>query len=509
MPKKGKQVAFKREAREKIKFGLDIACNAIKTTIGPKGRNAFIDNEMQPKITNDGVTIAESITLEDKFENMGAWLVKNTSAQTNEDAGDGTSTTAVLLQSIISEAFNRPENAMDIKASLLSTGKKIEAWIEESATPVKDNQIEAVATISSESETIGKLIAEVIGKVGKEVPVTIEDNRLSEVSYEVVDGLETMVGYAHNIWVNNKENGTAEYENIPVFATDRKVSNLPEIKEVLELCDKNKVTTMVMLINDIDNAVLGNFVMAKAQAGFTALIIKVRGYELEDMATACGATLISEASGLKFSDFKVGHFGKAKKIIVSDKKTLIISEDSQIKKDGINILKARTKTTKNLYEIKHLEKRANALAGGVAVIRVGAHTDSEREYLKYKIEDAVNATKSALEEGLVEGGGMALYRISNKLKGNSVGEQILKVALKAPLKAIIENAGKDYTAIIKSLTGKKGYNASIDKNVDMFKSGVVDPAKVTRCAFQNALSTSATFITMEVAISDLNDSNKN
>lgn len=508
MQRKGKQVAFKKEAREKIKKGLDVTCDAVKSTIGPKGRNAFIDNEIQPKITNDGVTIAESITLEDKFENMGAWLVKNTSAQTNEDAGDGTSTTAVLLQAIVSEAFNRPENAMDIKASLLATGKKIEKWIEESSVPVKDNQIESVATISSESETIGKLIAEVIAKVGKEVPVTIEDNRLAEVSYEVVDGLETKVGYAHNIWVNNKTNNTAEYDNIPVFASDRKINSVPEIKTVLELCDANKITSLVLLVNDIDNATLGNFVVAKATGGFTALVIRARGYELEDMATAVGATVISESSGIKFSDFKLEHFGRAKKIICSDKKTLLIGHDTQIKKDGIEILKARAKETKNIYESKHFQTRANALAGGVAVIRVGAHTDSEREYLKYKIEDAVNATKSALEEGLVEGGGMALYRISNKLKGNTIGEQILRSALKAPLKAIIENAGKDYTAIVKSLTGKKGYNAGIDKVMDLFKAGVVDPAKVTRCAFQNALSTSATFITAEVAITDLHDTAK-
>lgn len=502
--REGKQVVFGVDARDKILVGLDIACDAIKSTIGPKGRNAFIDNELQPKITNDGVTIAENIVLEDKLENMGAWLVKNTSAQTNDDAGDGTSTTAVLLQSIVHEALKRPENAMDIKASLLATGKKIESWIKDSAKPVKDEQIASVATISSESETIGNLIAEVIAKVGKEVPVTIEDNKLAEVDYVVVDGLETRVGYAHNIWVNNKAEGTAEYENIPVFATDKRISSVPELKRMLELCDENKFTTLLMLVNDIDSTVLGNFVMAKATGGFTALIIKVRGYELEDMASCVGATLITESSGIKFSDFKKEYFGVAKKVIANEKKTLLIGNDTQIKRDAVEFLKTQAGNTKNIYEAKHLMKRANALQGGVAVIRVGAHTDSEREYLKYKIEDAVNATKSAIEEGLVEGGGMTLYRLSNKIKGNTIGEQILRTALKAPLKAIIENAGKDYTTVIKSLHGKKGYNASTGKAVDMFKEGVVDPAKVTRCAFQNALSTAATFITSEVAIAELN-----
>lgn len=264
-----------------------------------------------------------------------------------------------------------------------------------------------------------------------------------------------------------------------------------------------------MLVSDMDNAVLGNFVLAKASGGFTALVIKVRGYELEDMASACGATLITEASGLKFTDFKFEHFGKAKKIVVSDKKTLVIGYESEVRTNAIKFLQAQIGNTKNVYEQKHLAKRMNALQGGVAVIRVGAHTDSERAYLKDKIEDAVNATKSALEEGLVEGGGMALYRISNKLKGNSIGEQILRTALKAPLKAIIENAGKDYTSIVKGLSKTKGYDATNDKRVDMFKKGIVDPAKVTRCAFQNALSSSATFITAEVAIASLNhDSNQ-
>lgn len=499
-----KQVIFKDDARKKIKVGVDIACNAIKTTIGPKGRNAFIDNEYQPKITNDGVTIANAITLEDKFENMGAWLVKNTSSQTNDDAGDGTSTTAVLLQAMTDEALKRPENAMDIKQSLSIAGEKVTKWIQEASRPVEDSQIKHVATVSSESEMIGNLIAEIIEKVGKTVPITIEDNKEPEVAYEKVDGLEADVGYANPVFVTNLEEGVAELEDAHVFATDRRISSLPEIKALLELLEANKdnINGVVFLVSDIDATVLGAIVRAKAMGQINAIVIKAQNYELEDMASVAGATLISDQNGIKFKDIKLEHLGKAKKVMAWERKTLILGYPNKIREDAVIALRAKEEKEKNIYMKQHLAIRANKVEGGVAIIKVGAHTDSERTYLKLKIEDAVNATKSAIDEGLVEGGGMLLYRISNKFKGNSIGEQILRNALKAPLRAIIENAGEDYTAIVKKLTKKKGYDAGNNKIVDMFKNGIVDPAKVTRCAFQNALSTASIFITEEVAIAD-------
>ncbi len=451
-----KQVAFKAEAREKIKRGIDIACDAVKSTIGPKGRNAFIDNEALPKITNDGVSIALAIALEDRLENMGAWLVKNTSSQTNDDAGDGTSTTAVLLQAIINESLKRPENPMDIKRSLSDVGVKVTKAIKEMSQPVKDSQIESVATISSESPDIGKLIAEIIAKVGHDVPISIEDNRFPEIEYTVSEGLETKVGYSHNAFVTNQTDGTAELTDTLVFATDRRISSIPDLQTLLELCQKEKITSLVFLVSDMENPVLGTFVLNKVNSIFNSLIIKVRGNELEDMAAACGATLVSESSGIKFKDVTLAHLGKVKRIVSTEKKTTIIAYDSEIRQAAIAKLRASKENTKNIYEAKHLENRANALQGGVAVIKVGAHTDSEREYLKYKIEDAVNATKSALEEGLVEGGGMCLYRIANSLKGNSIGECILRNALKEPLKAIIENAGEDYAVTVKRMPSSKG-----------------------------------------------------
>lgn len=505
-----KQVVFQKEARERIKKGLDLACDTIKTTIGSKGRNAFIERNMTNIITNDGITIANAIELDDALENMGVWLVRNTSAQTNEEAGDGTSGTAVLLQAIVTEAMKRPESPMDIKKSLQKAGERVEKWIKDASQPItSDKQIEEVATISSESKETGKLIAEVISKVGQHTPITIEDNRLPEISYTVVEGLETKVGYVHPDFITNEKEGTAEMENAVVFATDRRISSVPELKTLLETVQAEKITSLVFLVSDIDNAVLGNFILSKKMGQFNSLVIRVRGTELEDMATACGATIISESNGLKFTDITPIHFGMARKITCTDKKTIILSRENNPMRDRVvATLRGLSSSTKNIYEAKRLSERADALEGGVAVINVGAHTDSEREYQKFKIEDAVNATKSAIAEGLVEGGGMCLFRTSNKLKGNSAGEVILRKALKTPLKAIIENAGDDYTTVIKSIGHKKGYNSDTGKSVDMFKAGIVDPTRVIRSAFQNALSTASNFVTMEVTIANQNETNK-
>lgn len=503
-----KQVKFKRDAKDRIKVGIDTVCLAIRTTIGPKGRNAFIDDQMQPKITNDGKTIANAITLEGKLENMGAWLVKNASSQTDDDAGDGTSTTSVLLKAIIDEAQKRPESPMDIKRSLQKTGEKVIEYIKDAAKPIKDSQIAEIATISAESEEIGELIAGIVKKVGKRMPVTVEDNSEAKVEYTISEGLETNVGFAHHSFINNERNGTSEEENVMVFATDRRISSIPDLTVLLrDIMEPNKITSLVILASDIENAVLGTLLASKAAGTFNTLIIRARNADLEDMAAMAGATIVSELNGLKFSDLKLHHLGKVKKITASDKKTVIINDNPKAKEQESK-LRALADNTKNMYEKKFLLDRADKLAGGVVVIKVGAHTDPEREYLKYKIEDAVNATKSALDEGIVEGGGMCLYRISNKFKGNSIGEVILRNALKEPLKAIIENCDKDYTSVVKKLPNKKGYDAAKDKYVDMIKNGIIDPARVERSAFKNALESAATYITMEVAISD-NDIKQN
>lgn len=499
-----KQVKFDKDAKDKIKVGLDTVVRSIRTTIGPKGKNAFIDNEMQPKITNDGKTIANSITLDDKLENMGAWLVKNASSQTDDEAGDGTSTTAVLLKAIIDEAQKRPESPMDIKRSLMSVGEKVIQYIKDSATPVKDKQLASVARISAESEEIGNLIDEMIQKIGGRVPISVEDNILPIIEYEISQGLETNVGFSHYGFINNARNGTCELENVHVFATDRRISSIPDLMVLLQTLEANKISNLVILASDIDNSVMGALINSKAMGTFNSLVLQARNADLEDMTAMSGATLVSETTGIKLSEVKLEHLGKIQKIVSNNKKTLIVNNSSKAKEKEL-MLRAMAENTKNIYEKKFLNDRADKLAGGVAVIKVGAHVDSEREYQKYKIEDAINATKSAMEEGIVEGGGMCLYRISNKFKGNSIGECILRNALKEPLKAIVENCNEDYTAIIKRMPNKKGYDASTGKSVDMIKAGIIDPARVTRCAFTNALQTAANYITMEVAIADNNE----
>lgn len=503
-----KEIIFGREMQERVLKGLNVVADAVKLTIGARGRNAFIEDPFTPKITNDGVTIAQAIVLKDKFENLGAWLGKNTAAQTNDDAGDGTSTTIVLLQALINEALKRPEAKMDVRASLEEVGARIVKEIKEVSKPVNDDQIEAVATLSAESEKLGKMIAEIMQKGGFKVPITVDDNKFGQdVEYTITEGLETKNGFAHSLFITTKD-GTAEYENVHVLATSRKISSLMDIKGLLEQLDASKIGCVVFLVSDIDNTALGQLVLGKANGQFQSLVIKVRnGSDLEDMAAACGATLISEQSGVKLNDIKVEHLGLAKKITATDKKTVIVNQSPKTK-EYIDFLRVSANAEQNQYDKKALETRADRLEGGVALIKVGAHTDSEREYLKHKIEDAVNATKSALDEGLVEGGGMCLYRIANRLKGNSIGEQILRVALKAPLKAIVENAGMEYATVVKSVTKNKGLDVKKMKYVRMFEKGIVDPAKVTRCAFQNALSSAATFITAGVAIADLPEEKK-
>jgi chaperonin GroEL len=501
-----KEVLFKAAMRPRVKRGIDIACDAIKTTIGAKGRNAFIDDPLQPKITNDGVTIAKAISLPDKFENMGAWLVKNTSSQTNDAAGDGTSTTAVLLQAIVDEALKRPESPMDIKRSLEAAAPKVVLAIKSQSKPCDD--VRAVASISAESEELGNMIAEIMDKAGKNVPITIDDNKFgTNVEYSVTEGLETRNGYVHPYFAN-KEDGTATYEDVPVLVTDKKLTNLVEIEGLLKQLDEKKVSTLVFIVSDMEVSLLGNILKAKVAGQFNALVIKVYAQnDLEDMAAACGASLVSDAAGLKLADVRIEHLGKVKRIVSTDKKTLIVN-DSPKSKEHATFLRAKAALEQNFYDKKSLITRAERLEGGVAVIRVGAPTDAEREYLKHKLEDAVNATKSALEEGLVEGGGMCLYRIAVKLKGKTVGEEILKEALKAPLKAILDNAGIDYASAVSRIDKKRGIDVRKGRAVNMFEKGIVDPAKVTRCAFENALSSAATFVTAEVAIADLPEEKK-
>lgn len=503
-----KEILFGKEGIERVKKGIDITCNAIKSTIGPCGKNAFIDSEIQPTITNDGVSIARAVKLKDPFAQMGAWLVNNTCDKTFDDVGDSTTTTATLLQAIVDLSLKRPENPIKIRKSLKTCGKAVDKWITDNAKEIKSTKdIEAVATISSESPEVGKLIADIIEKVGKSRPIRVEDGMFSETELEIVEGLETKVGYSSPLFITNESEGVAEMEDVLVFASDRQISSLPDIAVLLEMLKTEKITSLVFLVGNMDNAIKGTFALNKKHGLFNSLVIEVRGTELEDMAAASGATLISDSTGLKLKDVRMEHLGRVKSISSNARKTLIIGEGSEKTKQAIERLRKQATQTKNIYEAQYINKRADNLEGGIAVIKVGAPTDTEKADLKLKILNSVNATKSAIEEGIVEGGGMCLYRAANQIKGGSIGEEILKVALKAPLKNIVENAGEDYSDVSKRLIGKKGYNAYTNKAVDMFKEGIIDSAKATRCALANALSSASEFITAGVNISNLIETN--
>lgn len=485
-------------SKEQVKQGIDKSCNAIRSTIGPGGRNAFIDDPMQPLITNDGVSIARAQKSENKYEQMGHWLVNNTCDKTFDDVGDSTTTTAVLLQAIIDESLKRPENPIKIRKALKIQGQKIEKWIKESAKEIKNGgQVQSVATISAESEEIGSLIAEVIGTAGKDTPIYIEDNLVShQTEYVMVEGLETQNGY-----ISSNES-VIDMENVRVFATDKRIESLMGISDVLTLFEKEKITSPIFLCPDIDENVYKFFTKLNEKGAFNYVVIRAKGTDLIDMASYCGATMISTTTGLEFKDIKAEHLGLAERIVITDRKTLITAEKNPIRAKAVQNLNKLLDNSKNIYEKQHLTRRIEALEGGVAIIKVGAPTDAERNDLKLKILNAVNTTKSALQEGIVEGGGMCLYRISNKIKGNSVGEEILKKALKAPLKNIVENAGEDYAEVTKRISRKKGYNALTNKTVDMIKDGIIDSAKATRCAFANALSSASEFITVETTITN-------
>lgn len=489
--------------KTKILKGMNATADTVKSTLGPKGRNIFIDDPMEPKITNDGVTIANSISFEDAEENAGAYLVKNTSGQTNDNAGDGTTTTALLLQATVREALKRPENPMEIRASLMYAVKDIVKDLKKLSIPVKTSkQIQQVATISSESEEHGKMITEIIDKVGKDGIITIEDSRTFTTDYSIIEGYEAQVGFMSPHFITDAKQAKAIYEKVPVAVFEHKIDTLADIKYLYEILKAEGLNSIVLVCHDIDNSVLGTLIMNKLQGNVNTLVIRAAHPDfLDDIASTVGATVIAERTGVPHDKITPQHLGVADKVISSEKKTLFFSKKSKSQVQSKRLRELAT-NTENTYEKSKLLERAAKLEGQIAVIRVGAPTDMEKWYLKHKLEDAVNATQSAIEEGIVEGGGMALYRIAEKLTPRTIGEHILKRVLSAPLRTIIENAGLDYTEILLKMPEGKGYDAHTGKYVDLIASGIIDPTKVERCALENAVSTAATFITTDAVITE-------
>jgi len=498
-----KTVSFGKVGMDKLVKGMDIAAEAVGGTIGPKGRNAFIWDVYTPKITNDGVTVANKVILDDPEEDAGAYVIRNVTSQTNDDVGDGTTTTAVLTQAIIHACLERPENPMEVRTSLNEAVQKVFSALEATSTKITKDDIKRVALISAEDETLASIISEVTQKLGEKAVINVEDSKTLVTDYEIVDGYEAEAGYLSPYFADQKT-GKATLTEVPVLVTDRKISNVADLKPLFEHFQKNGIGSCVIVCDDIDDTMLGVLVANKVTGKFQSLVIKAHGDTLRDIEGAVGAQRISASTGITFHGIKDEHFGFAKKVVADQHKTLFLG-DGVAAKDYASILEKEFELEPNIYRKKKLEERIAQLRGGIAVLRIAASTDFEREYLKLKAEDAIKAVQSALAEGIVEGGGMALWRIAQSLEGKTIGEAILKKALTKPLRKIIENAGKDYAEIVMSLPEGKGYDAKNDTYSNLIQEGIVDPAKVERKAVANAVSAAGTFCTTFVVLTDKKD----
>ncbi len=529
-----KQLLFKDDARKALKRGVDVVCDAVKITIGPKGRNVVLDKGYgAPTITNDGVSIARDITLSDKFENMGAEIVKEVANKTNDIAGDGTTTSVVLTGAIISEGIkhlNMGLGVIGLKAGIDSAVKDVLNALKEISKPIKTKEeIKQVATISAESKELGSIIAETIEKVGKDGVVTVEESQSFGVESEVVEGLEIDKGYISPYMVTNSERMEAEYKDIPVLITDKKISSIKEILPLLEKIAGTGKKDLLIIAEDVDGEALTTFVINKLRGGFNVLAVKAPGYGdrkkemLFDIAVVCGGEVISDDLGIKLENVELSQLGKVSKVVSTKDNTILVGgkgKKSAIE-ERVASIKAQKQNTTAKYDIEKMDERIAKLSGGVAVIRVGAATETEMKYLKLKIEDAVNATKAAISEGIVVGGGVALVKAANKVAEKikdkkdkstefSVGYEIVLNACNMPLRQIAINCGKgDGSVVLEKVinAGTKsnfGYDALNDEFVDdMFSRGIIDPVKVTKTGLINASSAAGVFLTTEVVITDI------
>ena len=529
-----KQVTFNTEAREALKRGVDKLANAIKITLGPKGRNVVLEKGFcAPTITNDGVTIAKEIELPDRIENLGAEIVKEVATKTNDVAGDGTTTASILAQAIVTEGIKNiaaGANPIGLKRGIEKATEAVVEHLKKLAIPVgeKKEDIAQVATISAKDKEIGSKIAEVIHKVGKDGVVTVEESQTFGISYEIVEGLQFDRGYVSHYMITNPDRMEAVYEDVDILITDKKISSIQEILPILEKVAQKGKKELLIIAEDVDGEALATFVVNKLRGTFHALAVKAPGYGdrrdemLEDIAIVTGGKVISEKAGLKLEKAEANMLGHARKVISTKDNTTIVG--GRGKKDEIEKRMKQIKTlvdnADSTYDREKLEERFAKLSGGVAVIRVGAATEVEQKEKQHRIEDAISATKAAIEEGIVPGGGVALVRASKVLndmvekiektqgfdRDELTGIEIMREAIQKPLWQIAENAGIPGAVVVeevKKLKGNHGYNAALGKYEDLVQAGIVDPKKVTRSALQNAASASAMLLTTEVVVSEI------
>jgi chaperonin GroEL len=527
-----KAIIFDETARKSLKRGVDKVANAVRVTLGPRGRNVVLDKGFgAPTITNDGVSIAKEISLKDKFENMGAEIVKEVANKTNDNAGDGTTTAVVLTQAIVSEGLKQTTmglNAMGVRAGVERAAELVVDVLRNDSKQIQGKEeIQQVATIAAESDELGKIIAETINKVGKDGVVTVEESQSFGVESELVEGMEFDKGYVSPYMITNAERMEAEYKDAPILITDKKLSSVKDIVPLLEKIAQTGKKDLVIIADDVEGEALATFVVNKLRGAFNVLAVKAPGYGdrkkdmLEDIAITVGGSVISEDVGVKLEGVEPSSLGRATKVIATKDSTVIVGgkgKKSDIE-DRVNSLKRQYEMSDSDFDKEKLEERVAKLSGGVAIINVGAATETEMKYLKLKTEDAVNATKAAIEEGVVSGGGSAFIRAIKKVSDSSdsevkkmedaerVGFSIVLKALEMPLKQIAANAGKDDGSAIvervRSGRGNIGYDAKNDKMVsDMVAEGIIDPFKVARSCVQNAASAASILLTTEAAVAD-------
>ncbi len=526
-----KQVLYGEEVKKKLQKGVDTVANAVKVTLGPRGRNVILDKSYGgPTITNDGVSIAKDITLKDRFENMGAEIIKEVANKTNELAGDGTTTATVLTQALVSEGLKQTTmglNAMAVRTGMEHAAADVVAALRDMATKITSvDEIKQVATISAESVELGEKIAETIDKVGKDGVVTVEESQSFGIETELTEGLQFDKGYVSPYMVTNPERMEAEYKNTHLLITDKKIVSVQEILPLLEKIAQTGKKELVIIADDVEGEALATFVVNKLKGGFSVLAVKAPGYGdrkkelLADIAVTTGGQVISEDVGLKLENAELSQLGKADRIVATKDTTIIVGgqgEKASIA-ERVKALKVQLESTTSKFDKEKLEERIAKLSGGVAVIRVGAATETEMKYLKLKIEDAVNATKAAIEEGIVPGGGTSLTRAAAIVEKNLaskttleneelVGYNIVLKALTMPLRQIADNTGKIDGAVVVERVKTAGGNAGFDaaKGVmvdDMIKAGIIDPVKVERAGVQHAVSAAGILLTTECAIAD-------
>ncbi|MGN0934075.1 chaperonin GroEL [Falsigemmobacter intermedius] len=521
-----KEVRFNTDARERMLKGVNILADAVKVTLGPKGRNVVIEKSFgAPRITKDGVSVAKEIELSDKFENMGAQLVKEVAARTNDEAGDGTTTATVLAQAIIKEGLKSVAaglNPMDLKRGIdLATSKVVES-IKAAARPVKDSaEVAQVGTISANGEAfIGQQIAEAMQRVGNEGVITVEENKGMETSVEVVEGMQFDRGYLSPYFVTNADKMIADLDDALILLHEKKLSSLQPMVPLLEAVIQSQ-KPLIIIAEDVEGEALATLVVNKLRGGLKIAAVKAPGFGdrrkamLQDIAILTGGQVISDDLGMKLENVTLDMLGRAKKVTINKDNTTIVDgagEKAEIEARVAQI-RAQIEETTSDYDREKLQERVAKLAGGVAVIRVGGMTEVEVKERKDRVDDALNATRAAVQEGIVVGGGVALVQATKALEGlkganadQDVGIAIIRRALEAPIRQISENSGVDGAVVAGKIRESDslsfGFNAQTEEYGDMFAFGVIDPAKVTRTALENAASVASLLITTEAMIAD-------